>query len=284
MLEIYSPNDELDNLLKPKNNLLKPKKPTFLCHSHFVKNLSMRNIFLQIEPEVIIPVREQLLKYADQFDYILTFDDVILQRCKNAHKYIYGTTWILPKDYENIDIQSKKFLLTSLTGCKVGAIGHKMRHGIYSMQNDIKSIPIRFYLSYELREITTFIPRINNNPYLPKERHAKIELFRDAQFSLVIENSEQTNYFTEKLCDCLITKTIPIYYGCPNISEFFDTTGWIFIKAYEDPNVFLEKLKILTPDYYMKYIHIINKNYETVKKYIDLNENINRTLRSIPEY
>ena len=46
----------------------------------------------------------------------------------------------------------------------------------------------------------------------------------------------------------------------------------------------LDKLKILTPDYYMKYISVILKNFETVKNYIDIQENINRGLRSIPDY
>jgi hypothetical protein len=140
-----------------------------------------------------------------------------------------------------------------------------------------------FYLSGGLQTVPDYIPIINNNPYLSDKRSDKIELFKNAQFSLVIENSQQNNYFTEKICDCLITKTIPIYYGCPNISEFFDTTGWIIIEN-DCVIEFLQKLQILTPDYYMNHIDTVNKNFETVKKYIDYNENINRVLRTIPDY
>lgn len=74
-----------------------------------------------------------------------------------------------------------------------------------------------------------------------------------------------------------------MYWGCPNISDFFDTTGWIII---ETPSVdeLLEKLEVLNEDYYMKYMHIVKKNFETVKKYIDVTENINRALCTIPDY
>jgi hypothetical protein len=112
---------------------------------------------------------------------------------------------------------------------------------------------------------------------------SKLELFKNSQFSLVIENSMQENYFTEKLCDCLITKTIPVYCGCPNISDFFDTTGWIIINNYSFDEL-LMKLNTLTEDYYMKHMDIVEKNLNTVKKYIDFTENINNGLRSIPEY
>ena len=75
------------------------------------------------------------------------------------------------------------------------------------------------------------LPDISNNPLLPQDN--KINLFRKYQFSIVIENVAQNTWFTEKIIDCLITKTIPIYYGCPSISEYFDTTGWIIFDGID---------------------------------------------------
>ena len=108
-------------------------------------------------------------------------------------------------------------------------------------------------------------------------------MFKDSQFCLVIENSKMANYFTEKLNDCLITKTIPIYWGCPNIEEYFDTTGWIILKD-ESVEHLAKKINELTPDYYMKHIDTVEKNFKKVKEYIDQEENINRALRTIPDY
>jgi hypothetical protein len=42
------------------------------------------------------------------------------------------------------------------------------------------------------------------------------------KFSIAIENCVESDYFSEKLTDCILTDTTPIYYGCPNINRFFN--------------------------------------------------------------
>lgn len=87
-----------------------------------------------------------------------------------------------------------------------------------------------------------------------------------------MENSRQHNYFTEKLIDCLITKTIPIYYGCPNIGDYFSTQGWILLET-GTPDEFLQKCSVLDVSYYEKYLDVIEENY---RKALDYKENIQR--------
>jgi hypothetical protein len=43
----------------------------------------------------------------------------------------------------------------------------------------------------------------------------------DYEFSIAIENSVESDYFSEKLTDCILTDTTPIYFGCPDASRFF---------------------------------------------------------------
>ena len=47
---------------------------------------------------------------------------------------------------------------------------------------------------------------------------------RDYKFSIAIENCIEENYFTEKIIDCILTDTTPIYFGCPNIHNYIKTT------------------------------------------------------------
>jgi hypothetical protein len=54
------------------------------------------------------------------------------------------------------------------------------------------------------------------------------------QFSVVIENSQQSGYFTEKLIDAFLCDTIPIYWGAPDIGSFFDTRGMIICQTGHD--------------------------------------------------
>lgn len=50
----------------------------------------------------------------------------------------------------------------------------------------------------------------------------KIDALKDYQFSIAIENCKEDGYFTEKIGDCILTDTTPIYMGCPNIQDYFN--------------------------------------------------------------
>jgi glycosyltransferase involved in cell wall biosynthesis len=77
-----------------------------------------------------------------------------------------------------------------------------------------------------------------------REIESKLDVLHDYAFSLAIENnvSKDDYYFTEKLIECIITGTIPIYYGCPNISEFFDLRGIITFNTQKELNNILDNL------------------------------------------
>jgi hypothetical protein len=62
----------------------------------------------------------------------------------------------------------------------------------------------------------------------------KSEGLASYRYSVVIENAREKNYFTEKLIDALLCDTVPIYWGCPNIAEFFDTSGMIICQSMDD--------------------------------------------------
>ncbi len=47
------------------------------------------------------------------------------------------------------------------------------------------------------------------------------------RFSLAIENKSMPHYFTEKLNDCFLARTIPVYYGCPNLEDYFPSGSFI---------------------------------------------------------
>lgn len=51
----------------------------------------------------------------------------------------------------------------------------------------------------------------------------------DYKYSLCIENCSIKNYFTEKFTDAILCWTIPIYYGCPNIGDFFPEDSYYSI-------------------------------------------------------
>ena len=51
--------------------------------------------------------------------------------------------------------------------------------------------------------------------------HSKMTVLAPAQFSVEAECHKRDNWFTEKLIDCFMAMTVPIYYGPDNITKFF---------------------------------------------------------------
>lgn len=72
------------------------------------------------------------------------------------------------------------------------------------------------------------------------------------KYSLAIENSSSPDYWTEKIADCFLAWTVPIYYGCVNIDKYFPKDSFIWIDI-NDPAACIETIKnILATDEYEK--------------------------------
>lgn len=62
------------------------------------------------------------------------------------------------------------------------------------------------------------------------------------RYSIAIENTTAPYYFTEKITDCFLAYTIPVYYGCKNIGKFFPEKSFIQVDIQE-PLKAIEKVK-----------------------------------------
>ena len=241
-------------------------------------------VFVQLEPTAITNTDNFVLEHGQKYYAIITFNQKVLDKFPNAKKAILpAATWISGSTFRNIDIHKKQFRASCITGFKQLTEGHTFRHLVYINQQHFQGLPITFFRS----SVPPHLPEIQNNPFLQED---KFPLFETYQYSIVIENSSQTNYFTEKLIDCLITKTIPIYYGCPNIHEYFDTTGWILLTSENLQERFFElvtKVKELfqQSNPYDMFKETIEKNYNTcLKQHTSYFSNINKALLSLPCY
>lgn len=62
------------------------------------------------------------------------------------------------------------------------------------------------------------------------------------RYSIAIENSRVTHYWTEKIADCFLAGTVPIYWGCPNIEDYFPRDAMIQLESL-DPRHAAEQLR-----------------------------------------
>lgn len=86
----------------------------------------------------------------------------------------------------------------------------------------------------------------------------KVDGLREYCFSITMENGTYPNMFSEKIADCFITGTIPIYYGINNIGDFFNTDG--IITLTED-----FKISDLSFELYESKMEAIKENYKITK-------------------
>jgi Glycosyltransferase family 10 (fucosyltransferase) C-term len=233
-------------------------------------------VLIMQEPEVIHPIRNIVIHNESKFYKIYTCDQYILDALPDkAIKYVGNYATVIP-DFS----VPKQFKISGWASTKIynDAPGHYLRLNVYRQQQKLPTCTF-FRSNNRNQDGGPPIEEISNNPLLGSDFiGGKQCLFTGFQFSIVIENSRQQNYFTEKIIDCLITKTIPIYWGCPNINEFFDITGWLF---FEDFETLKTAIATLNEEYYQTYIDTIDTNFEVAKQYSDFYENFNRQAKIV---
>lgn len=73
----------------------------------------------------------------------------------------------------------------------------------------------------------TYKGPLNYNDY------CKFKGLYEYRYSLAFENSSHENYFTEKITDCFLCWAKPIYWGCPNISDYFPEKSFTYIDIFD---------------------------------------------------
>jgi hypothetical protein len=218
-------------------------------------------VFWQTEPNEIINNEEKLIRNHKFYDLILTWNQLVLSECGNARYFPTATVWA-----QNPDISQKKFQASFLTSSKSSCYGHKYRQDIFRALPDAINCHNHGHSSTPLP-----ISKHRSPPYLPD----KMSLLIPFQYSITMENAQHNNYFSEKLLDAFATKTLPIYWGCPNIREFFNKDGILQFDGTQD---LLDILHGLTPEFYASKAAAIEENYHKALTYADRTGNIARAI------
>lgn len=219
-----------------------------------------KRILWVVEPDEVSTIKDIVIGRHNEFDLILSHNQEILEKCPNAKLFPHGMSWILDFDFS----QEKEFCVTSLVGGKQLSANHMIRQQLPKVQNLIESIPVHLFNSINNRYQGDDIERTM------KDHDRKNELFY-SQFHIAIENFSKVNYFSEKLVDCFQTKTIPIYVGCKNIGDFYDTRGMFIADSLEG---IVEICNSLTPETYNNMLEYVEKNYELSKPHAQFRETL----------
>ena len=219
-------------------------------------DLSEINIMVLEEPNEYFGLNNWAIENKHLFSAILTWDDRVLNSCDNALFLPFGHTWFKPYQYEKT--HEKKFEIAHLCGILNKTYGHNIRHELMARKEEIK-IPINFHKT------------IGDRYNIEDARIGKETVFGNSMFGIAIENFSHRGYFSEKILDCFLMKTVPIYWGCSNINEFFNQDGIIQIDNVDD---IINHSKKMTKWWYNSYERAIDDNYQRALKYVDYEQNI----------
>jgi len=143
--------------------------------------------------------------------FLNQFEAIVACRTDLIHKRIIQThdlgIWHFKKNYEDVislEVPDKTRTISVVSSDLTFLDGHKKR---YAFVNKL--------IGHFKDRIAVYGRGFN---YIED----KFDGIAPYKYSIAIENSFIPNYFTEKLFECFLTYTLPIYYGCPNINDYFD--------------------------------------------------------------
>lgn len=216
-----------------------PRKPVFFFPRYKIR---AKISLMIVEPDKIHYTYMLFARFLSiRFHKILTRNYNLLNKINNGSFFYLGSTFI-----QNIDqLDTKKSQLASIIASSNNRLeGHKLRHSIIKEINNA--------------DINISILGRGYNPFKNKEDGLK-----SFMYSIVIENIREKDYFTEKIVDSCLCDTIPIYWGAPNISDYFDKRGMIICKSFDD--IINAMQKISTDDYQRREKWIYKNKLQAIK-------------------
>jgi hypothetical protein len=225
-------------------------------------------VFHQCEPPAVLNIIDILIRNHKFYDLILAYDERVLRECPNARFLTESAcSWIGRKsgnakahfspefypsvaEYTPCDINKKQFGVSFLTSSKGWLPGHQLRQQIFDQLASFRSKE-----SYEDLNVWK-----HKSPPRIDDKKSTLEPY---QYSVVVENCQNTGYYTEKIVDCFIAKTFPIYWGCPNLKDYFNPEGFLM---FENLGHLWERLHSIHPKMYAQRIEAIEENYQIALK------------------
>ena len=201
----------------------------------------------------------------DKFDYIFTFDEALLNRSDKYIKNLIGTSRVSNGD---AGIHEKNKMVSMIASDKTWTRGHRLRHTV------AKSLAEPFAIDLWGTGYRPF-GKSNTGLSAAAIREGKEEPLKDYFFSVTVMNSKCNNYFTETLVDVFRYGTIPIFWGCENIGEYFNEKG---ILQFNTGQELVEILQNLSEGLYNEKAEYVKENYELAKQYVSMDDTFAKNL------
>ena len=217
-------------------------------------------------PENIIYLTDEVHEQRFFNKYFLNqFPSIVTCRKDIPHKHVIGThelnTWMVDRDYDWLhadkDIPKPK-TISVISSDQVWLPGHKLR---YAFVNKL---------------IGHFKDKLDVYGRGFRPIDDKFDALADYKYSIAIENSVIPGYFTEKIADCYLTHTMPLYYGCPDIQQYFDEGSFTLIDPHDLKGAIETIERVIEEDPYQQALPSLIRQK---KKYLEGYQIFNKLLQ-----
>lgn len=181
---------------------------------------------------------DEALAMRGRFQAIVTFDLQLLTNLDCCRLGMWGGSWIRRDDWRIYEKTQNVSLIASQNRT---APGHVLQHDC-----------VRFVSKEHLY----------GRGYRPMDY--KLPALAPYRYTIVVMSERTDFYISEKLLDAFATGTIPIFWGCPSIGEFFNEDG---ILSFETPDDLEHILKGLGPEHYAERLRAVQDNFYKAWRY-----------------
>jgi hypothetical protein len=196
-------------------------------------------VFVPYEPPSIRGYDSAFLK---QFGTVLSFRTDLKHRNRvRTHPLL--PWWIgtygghggkqVTKDYDalkNLDLSEKQKAISCVCSDKATTLDHRKRlHFVRSLKDRLGE------------RLKIFGPGFCE---WPAEWPDKWDSIAPYQYHLAIENSSHPDYWTEKVADTFLGGAFLVYWGCPNLGDYFPKESFLPVSR-DDPDAAAESINIL---------------------------------------
>jgi hypothetical protein len=215
---------------------------------------SRLKVFWLLEPRAIHPYEyNRIIELEHKFDYILTYDTELLKRSNKYKKYVVAQSRVTdPK------IHDKSAMFSMIASNKQMTDGHRFRHEIAAKLSSKYNIDMW------------------GSGY--KSFNDKVNPLAKYYFSISVMNCKIDNFFTEVLVDNFMLGTVPIFWGCPNIDNYFNPNGIITFDTIEELDTILSTL---TVDDYISRKKAIEENFHLAPLFMSTDDIIADVLKRL---
>ena len=102
-------------------------------------------------------------------------------------------------------------------------------------------------LQEEMGDVVHFFGR-DSNPITLKD-----EGLNDYRYHIVLENNRDKHFWSEKLADAYLAECYPIYYGCPNVHDYFSKNAYTPIDINHIPQAIQTIKNVIAADLWQKH-------------------------------